>query len=137
MIPPDGFRSHFRKLGLAYLVLVVSLALSISASVLLHQSIRARQRERFRATSEVVFDTSAHDLAYFLLLLQGVRGLFVESIPEPAMVRAYFKSIHITDLQEKESLQGVGLIWRVTPKNEQEFLEYFRKHHLTNVVEHW
>ena len=86
---------------------------------------------------DFVFDTSGHDVADLLLLLQGLRGLFVESIPEPAEVRAYFKSIQISELEKKEALEGVGLIWRVTPKNEAEFVDYFTSRGLTNILSEW
>jgi PAS domain S-box-containing protein len=137
MSHPNGLRSHVRRLGLAYLVLLVCLALTLATSFLVRRSIRARQWERFRTTADFVFEASGHDLSYFLLLLQGVRGLFVESVPEPKEVRAYFKSIQIKEVEKKEALQGVGLIWRVTPENEAEFLEYFQKHNLTNIISGW
>jgi PAS domain S-box-containing protein len=137
MSQPDGLKAHLRRLGLAYLILLSSLILTVAASMAIRKTIRARQFERFKTTGEFVFDTSGHDLAYFLLLLQGLRGLFVESIPEPAEVRAYFKSIEIRELEKKEALEGVGLIWRVTPKNQAEFVNYFTSRGLTNILSEW
>lgn len=133
----NGFRSHVRRLGAAYAVLFVSLALTFTACALLQNNLRHRQSERFKATAQVVFESTENSVGFFLKLMEGVRGLFVQRIPEPEEVRAYFKSIDISDLERHSALEGVGLIWRVTPQNQQQFLDYFHQRKMTNVTVSW
>src|ERR1051326_4078678 len=117
----SGLGSHFRRLWLGYAVLVISLGLTISACFVLIRDIRHHQWERFCAASETVFQRSEHDIGFFLKLLEGVRGLFVQRVPEPDEVSGYFHSIDVYTLEKKSGLEAVGLVWRGTRGNKKRF----------------
>lgn len=120
--------AHLRRLGLAYVVLFISLALSFGAYFQLRNFFARRQEIRFIQASELIFQETETQLAIWLKILQGVRGLFHYSISSPAEITAYLDSIGMRKMVEDSPMQDLGIGWRITPDIETRHMQYLREH---------
>lgn len=106
-------REHFRRMGAAYLVLIIALLPTLFAYRRVKLNVEARDQARFEQTVQSTRDALTLRMETFLSALRGVRGLFdANPAVDPGQWQKYAASI---DLKwNYRGMLDVGYAQRVT-----------------------
>lgn len=124
--------AHLKRFWTAYVVLLASLALSFAGYLTHTNYLHSREQARFTQAGRLVFDQIEAQLGNYVTIMQGVRALFSASKDvTPAEVSKYFHVLKVRDLEQNSGLEGIGLVWRVTPAERQAHIANMRKSYPT------
>src|SRR5207249_1625121 len=110
-----ALREHFRRMGTAYLVLILSLIPTVLAYHRLKENAAARDQARFEQAVRSTEEALVQGMENFVSALRGVRGLF-DANPKvgPEQWQKFALSI---DLKWNHGMLDIGFAERVLPED--------------------
>src|SRR5213083_1293676 len=108
-------REHFRRMGAAYLVLILSLIPTFLAYRRLKENAAARDQARFEQAVQSTEEALVHGMENFVSALRGVRGLFDAN--QEVGPEHWQKFAHSIDLNwNYRGMLDIGFAERVLPE---------------------
>jgi PAS domain S-box-containing protein len=119
--------AHLKSFWAAYVVLLISLALTVCTYFGFSRYVTHRESSRFASESQIIFEQVEAQMNVYLTIMKGVRALYSGSeLVTPKELANYFHLLKIEDLQKDSGLEGIGLVWVVPPDERQDHLEWMR-----------
>ncbi|TMP96200.1 MAG: hypothetical protein E6L09_15365 [Verrucomicrobia bacterium] len=121
----ETFRDHLRRMGAAYLVLLLSVTPTLIAYRRVRDNVAARDRARFEQTVQSTRNALFQRIETFLSALRGARGLFdAGQAVGPDQWQKYARSIDL-----KGNYRGVldmGFVQRVSREEKERHVSAMR-----------
>ena len=120
--------AHAKGYWTAYLVLFVSLSLSVAGYLGHANYIRTREKARFAQAGRLAVEHTKARLAVYLTVMKGVRALFSASGEvTPTELGKYFDVVRLNDVEPNSGMNGIGVVWRVTPQSRSSHVTEMRR----------
>ena len=123
----SAVREHFRRMGTAYLVLILSLIPTVLAYRRLTENAAARDQARFEQAVRSTEEAVVQGMENFVSALRGVRGLFDAN--QRVGPEQWQKFAHSIDLKwNYHGILDIGFAERVLPEEKRPYSAAMRAH---------
>ena len=119
--------AHVKGYWTAYVVLAVSLALTLAGYFGHNNYIRSREQSRFSQAGRLAVEQVDERLAVYLSVMKGVAALFARSQEvTPAELANFFRALNLSQLERNGGMDGIGVITKVSPERMSRHLAAMR-----------
>jgi PAS domain S-box-containing protein len=119
--------AHVKGYWTAYVVLVVSLALTLAGYFGHTSYMEAREKSRFSQAGRLAVEQVDERLAIYLSVLKGVAAFFSGSQEvTPVELAKYFTSLNLNTLERDSGMDGIGVIAKVPPEQKARHIARMR-----------
>jgi CHASE1-domain containing sensor protein len=109
--------AHLKGYWTAYVVLTISLALTVAGYIGHANYIRSREQARFSQAGRLAVEQVKERLDVYLSLMRGVSAFFSASQEvTPAELARFFSSLNITNVERNSGMDGIGVVVKVRPE---------------------